>query len=188
MNVITILHTKAMEFVDEALLAKMEGNMRASQTFMEKAFSLEKEAAYLVSEADTDPVPRHILLRSAATLAANAGNFIDAQALITLSRASSPPAFIEQELQELEQQIQAKQEATFQQGESLELIGIIIDANASKHQITIREIDNQLPHTIRVPQHLMNDIVKSYWSEKVRILTLRNPQGEMILERIDRAA
>ena len=30
MNIVTVLHNKAMEFSDEALLAKMEGNKEAS--------------------------------------------------------------------------------------------------------------------------------------------------------------
>ena len=39
-----------MEFADEALLAKMEGNKEASISLFERAFSLEKE-----------PVPLHLL-------------------------------------------------------------------------------------------------------------------------------
>ena len=40
-----VLHDKAMEFVDEAHLAKMEGNEEAARTLFNKAIILEKEAA-----------------------------------------------------------------------------------------------------------------------------------------------
>ena len=39
-----VLHDKAMEFVDESKLAKMEGNDSAAKSFLQKAFFLEKES------------------------------------------------------------------------------------------------------------------------------------------------
>lgn len=44
MNIAKILHNKAMEFADEANLAKMEGNDHAKMAFLRNALTLEKEA------------------------------------------------------------------------------------------------------------------------------------------------
>ena len=75
MNVVTVLHNKAMEFADEALLAKMEGNRDASLSLFEKAFSLEKEAATSIDQKNDS---WYILIRSAASLTINCGRYQDA--------------------------------------------------------------------------------------------------------------
>jgi hypothetical protein len=55
MNIVTVLHSKALEFADEALLAKMEGNRDVSHSLFEKAFSLEKEATTLIDQKKMIP-------------------------------------------------------------------------------------------------------------------------------------
>src|SRR5690606_13992733 len=98
MNVVTVLHNKAMELADEALLAKMEGNMEASTALFEKAFDLEKEAVISVRDDQKESDSRYILIRSAAALALNCGKYAEAKALIDLGLAGNPPAFITKEL------------------------------------------------------------------------------------------
>ncbi|MEL6257114.1 MAG: hypothetical protein AAFR87_34285, partial [Bacteroidota bacterium] len=91
MNVVTVLHNKAMEFADEALLAKMEGNEEASVKFFQKAFALEKEAFDSVQEDLEDLLPKYILIRSAASLALNCGDFREAERLIELGLSMGVP-------------------------------------------------------------------------------------------------
>lgn len=190
MNVVTVLHNKAMEFADEALLARMEGNAEAAFRFFEKALSLEKEAAHAVESSAADPAPRYILIRSAASLAVQSGNFQEAQELIDWGLAGDPPDFIQQELAELAATLHAMQSTRVQTGKEndLELIGIITDANASKSQITVRDIKSDRLYTLRVPQALMNEIVRSYWADTVRIQARQQASGSIVLSQIGRAA
>ncbi|PHN00721.1 hypothetical protein [Flavilitoribacter nigricans] len=106
MNIVTVLHNKAMEFADEALLARMEGNNQASTALFEKAFDLEKEAAIAIGEDQQESESRYILIRSAAALALNCGKYHEVKALITLGLSGNPPVFIVEELKALEEKLQ----------------------------------------------------------------------------------
>ena len=59
MNEITILHQKAMEFADEARLAKMEGKKTVAQGFFEKAYALESEAVQKL-DGDDDSATEYL--------------------------------------------------------------------------------------------------------------------------------
>lgn len=45
MNIINIIHNKAIEFADEAIIAQHKGNSSTVKELYLKAFQLEKEAA-----------------------------------------------------------------------------------------------------------------------------------------------
>ena len=190
MNVTTILHNKAMEFADEALLARMEGKLEASLKFFEKAFVLEKEALDTMDNESSDPTPKYILIRSAASLALNSGNYSEAESLIQEGLNAGMPDFIRGELEDLQAQLNAIKEefAHSEQKNYIRLVGIIIDANATTSQITVRNLENKQAYTIYVPHELLNEIIKSYWSDKVLIKALKYTAGRMVLEQIDRAA
>ena len=93
-----VLHDQAMEFVDEAQLAKMEGNLEASKAFLDKAFLLEKEAALTIPVDKASEFSRHLYLRSAAYLAFETGHFLDAIQFTKIGLAGNPPAYIAQQL------------------------------------------------------------------------------------------
>jgi hypothetical protein len=66
---ITKLHDEAMDFAEDAIVAKRRGNLEKYQELIRKAFEAEKQAANLLaSEFDYEP-SRSILYRSAAGLA-----------------------------------------------------------------------------------------------------------------------
>ena len=182
MNVVTVLHNKAMEFADEALLANMEGKKEASASFFEKAFSLEKEAA---ASADQKSDSWYILVRSAASLAINCGRYQDAEALIQMGRSGNPPAFIVKELNELKDTLSKAKE---QKVSEMEIIGILTYANAEESQIRLQDLKTKEIYTITVPSHLINEIVKSYWADVVQVKAQRICSGSIILDQIDRAA
>ena len=189
MNVVTILHNKAMEFADEALLAKMEGKEAVSLKFFEKAFLLEKEAFDSIEDEKVDPFPKYILIRSAASLALNCGNYQEAERLIQLGLANGAPQSIKDELEELQGKLHSikKELAEQQEQNAIKVLGIIIDANAKTNQITVQDLESKLSYTILVPQDLLNEIIKSYWADTVQIRAAQSDQG-MVLEKIDRAA
>ena len=182
MNVVTVLHNKAMEFADEALLAKMEGNKDASLSFFEKAFSLEKEAATSIDQKNDS---WYILIRSAASLAINCGRYQDAEALIQMGLSRNPPDFLVRELNELSD---ALSKAKGQKVSEVDIIGILTYANAEESQIRLQDLKTKEIYTISVPSHLINEIVKSYWADVVQVKAQKGVTGAIVLDEITKAA
>ena len=83
------LHRKAMEYNDQAIIAKSKGE--DPKSFYLKAFEFEKQAyALFVSKSNAEPT-RSVLLRSAASLAMMAGLNVEAEKLIGLAISGNPP-------------------------------------------------------------------------------------------------
>lgn len=185
MNIVTILHNKAMEFADEAMLAKMEGDNRSSFALFEKAFELEQEAAASVPEENQHSESNFLLIRSAAALAFTCGKFQEARALINAGLSGNLPAFIANELKDLEISLL---QATNEKVGYLEIVGIITYANAVKSEVQLQDIQSKEPISITVPRHLINEIVKSYWGDLVQVKAKTAGKGAIILDEITRAA
>ncbi|MCA9705255.1 MAG: hypothetical protein KDK70_05340 [Myxococcales bacterium] len=92
-------HRAAMEAVDEAALARRRGDDRAARAALRRALSLEAQAAALVP-GGLEPT-RSILHRSAATLAAELGDTIEARRLALAGLRGDPPAELKAELFEV---------------------------------------------------------------------------------------
>ena len=182
MNIVTVLHNKAMEFADEALLAKMEGNREVSHSLFEKAFSLEKEATTLIDQKNDS---WYILVRSAASLALNCGRFQDAESLIQLGLSGTPPSFIVKELKDLSNTLS---DANKKKVSEVDVIGIITYANAEESQIRLQDLKTKEIYIISVPSHLINEIVKSYWADVVQVKAQRKATGIIVLNEITKAA
>lgn len=185
MNIVSVLHNKAMEFADEALLAKMQGNFQVADTLFGKAFDLEKEAIEAINEDQKDTESRYILIRSAVSLAFNCNKHHEAKALIKLGLSGNAPDFIIQELNSLNDKIN---EVHKHQENEIEMKGVIIYANANNNQIQLQDLDSKELYTINVPPHLINEIVRSYWADTVRVQVQKAPTGSIHLSKIRRAA
>jgi hypothetical protein len=97
----TELHAAAMSLADEADAARRKNHARKASQALVAAFKLEREAALLVSEEPS----RSVLLRSAASLALEAGKSRDAEQCVALALSGSPPDEIAEELRDLLEQI-----------------------------------------------------------------------------------
>jgi hypothetical protein len=96
------LHDEAMERMDEALAARRQGDEAAAQAAFRQAFHLERAAADLLLTLPEQPEPtRSVLLRSAASLARDAGERAESLRLIQLGLSGVPPAEIADELRTL---------------------------------------------------------------------------------------
>jgi hypothetical protein len=186
MNIVTVLHAKAMEFADEALLAKMEGNFEASTSLFEKAFALEREAAASIVEEKQHSVSKHILIRSAAALAISCGKYQEAALLIQEGLNADPPAFIHQELSTLKELV--AEQLNSGKTDYVEIIGIITHADSDESLIRLQDIKTKEVYQIVVPSHLINEIVKSYWADVVQVKAQRNTSGIIVLDKISSAA
>ncbi len=94
------LHRIAMEYADEADLAKLFGERDKYLELMKKAFKKEEAAADLMADIHVEP-SRGILHRSAATLGWLCGMYVGAEKLIYRALAGNPRSDIEWELKDL---------------------------------------------------------------------------------------
>jgi tetratricopeptide (TPR) repeat protein len=112
MNQIQDLHRDAMRFADQADRLRREGNVQAAKERLFQAFDCERQAAQL-SAGDLSFEPtRSILHRSAASLALECGNYREAERLIAVALAGSPPDDIAEELRDLLEQVYFDRPAT----------------------------------------------------------------------------
>ena len=100
------LHRIAMEYADEADLAKLFGERDKYLRLMKKAFEKEKAAADLMADIHVEP-SRGVLHRSAATLAWLCGMYVEAEKLIYRALAGNPRSDIEWELKDLLAKVEA---------------------------------------------------------------------------------
>ena len=90
-------HQGAMEFAEQALIARRQNDLISAQDFAFRAYLLEKQAA---DESQTEPT-RSVLYRSAATLALDCKEYREAERLVATALAGSPPEAIATELREV---------------------------------------------------------------------------------------
>uniref|UniRef100_A0ACD5GNL6 Uncharacterized protein n=1 Tax=Desertifilum tharense IPPAS B-1220 TaxID=1781255 RepID=A0ACD5GNL6_9CYAN len=101
MQDVETLHREAMELVDQAILARQQGDAEAVIALSRAAFSKERAAADLVvNQFDLEPT-RAVLHRSAAVLVIECGELRDAERLIGRTLAGNPPKDITNELRDL---------------------------------------------------------------------------------------
>ena len=94
-------HTKAMDLVEEAFILRRKGQIPESNSLFLRAFELEKEAALHFKDVLEYEPTRSVFLRSAASLAIECRNFIEAERLIAYALSGNPPAEIADELRNL---------------------------------------------------------------------------------------
>lgn len=96
-----LLHRQSMELADQATLLRRAGDEVGARVLFGRAFDLERSAAeYYAPKHDAEPT-RSVLLRSAATLALDAGDAAAAERLIATALTGTPPDAIANELRDL---------------------------------------------------------------------------------------
>ena len=187
MNVVNIIHNKAIEFADEAIIAKHKGSADTARILYFKAFQLEKEAALNIPQDTEDKVPRHILIRSAASLAMLSEQYEEAEKLISLGLSSTPPDFIKEELTELTKELKKKKSEHLHTN-IMQLTGFFTSVNATENEIKIQDSNQPLLHTIIAPSEIIKDIVKKYFLEKVSIIASISDSGVLLMQEMKNAA
>jgi hypothetical protein len=95
------LHHEAMRLVDEAELARRNGNAQVARERLREAFDHERQAADLVAGDLFQEPTRSVLHRSAASLALECGELREAERLIAEALSGNPPDEIADELRGL---------------------------------------------------------------------------------------
>jgi len=96
------LHRDAMILAEQALA---EVDARIAERLFRAAFDNERQAAEVLAGAIEAEPTRSVLYRSAASLAADCGEYSEAERLAREGLAGKPPAEIEDELRELLSQV-----------------------------------------------------------------------------------
>lgn len=181
------LHNKAIEFADEGLLAKKRGESDVAQSFFQKAFLLEKEAALATIPNKENQLFHSILYRSAATLALDCGNIWEAEFLVNTALTHKISAGIKEQLIDLRKKIIARKKYFISQTD-IELIGIIIGADTPNSEIKLLDNKDNLFYKIFVPQNQIHQIVQSFWAKQVLISGKKDKRGIVFLEQIKQVA
>ncbi len=84
MNTAKILHDQAMEYYDLARIAKIKGNQRTHDSYMQKALIMEKEAAFKLPKKRTGSFWPYAYFRSAAWMSFHLNQFKEAVTLVQL--------------------------------------------------------------------------------------------------------
>ncbi|MEN0049423.1 MAG: hypothetical protein AAF806_20355 [Bacteroidota bacterium] len=183
MNIIKATHQLAMDTNALAELSKAKGLEEDAHIFYKQAYALEKKAALMTSAMDDDPIPHFILLRSAAALAYKSMLYKDSQRLIEICLSENPPAFIQQDLAEINALLQEKQTIPSPTNE-IKVEGLLTKVSAEENEITIKDQTDAKQYTIIVPQHQLMDIIKTYWFQKVLVKVRQTTYGVMVMEQI----
>ena len=105
MNEIREIHNCAMDLAEQAFLTKLHGNEKQAAILLHQAYEKESEAANLLLDTSSPEPARSVLFRSAASLAYNCNEFIDAEELVSKGLSGNPPNEIAEELKELSYKI-----------------------------------------------------------------------------------
>lgn len=93
------IHNQAMDLAEMADLSSFKGEEHTARHYYEKAFLLEKEAAFLLpSDKNAEPI-RSIYFRSAASLAAEIQDYEAVKKLVKQGLGSATPADIAHDMQ-----------------------------------------------------------------------------------------
>jgi hypothetical protein len=183
MNIIKATHQLAMDTNALAELSKAKGLEEDANTFYKQAYALEKKAALMTSAKDDDPIPHFILLRSAAALAYKSKLYKDSQRLIEICLSENPPAFIQQDLAEINELLQEEQTIASIVNEA-NIEGLLTKVSAEENEITIKDQLDAQHYTVIVPQHQLMDIIKAYWFQKVVVKVRQTTYGVLVMEQI----
>lgn len=99
------MHRSAMQYAQEALVARDSGDQVTAMNLFVRAFELEKNAALSFKDQYDHEPTRGILFRSAATLAMDCKELREAERMVAMGLAGNPREDIAEELRDLYENI-----------------------------------------------------------------------------------
>jgi len=121
MKEVTKIHHEAMKLAEEAFLAKQKAELGLWMKLTREAFNKEREAAELLNKRHEYEPTRSVLYRSAASLALDCGEIVEAEKLISAALLGQPPEEIANELRDLLEKVYFERH--------LKLRGIVLQPN-----------------------------------------------------------
>jgi hypothetical protein len=109
MSTVRELHDKAAELVQQAMMARYEGERERAEDLARRAYEYEVQAVELVPDNESSEPTRSILYLSAASLAYQCKEFQNAQRLVAKGLSGYPPPKVKQDLKDLFEQLDFEQ-------------------------------------------------------------------------------
>lgn len=184
MSKIEQLHNQAMDWAEEAFIAKRKGQEAEANALFKRALGLETEAAAACPPEQASEPTRSILYRSAASLAYHAQEYQRAQQLVTDAFQGYPPPEITAELTALQEEIHHKQPT--QRVTGVLKVADNLHADSQYGVVQLLEAENAQPVAIHVPAAKMRSIVRAYFDELV-VVTGYQEDEHTYLKHIERA-
>ncbi len=104
---VAVLHDAAMQLAERGFL---ERDSSRARDWFRSALDKERAAASLLTEAGDEEPTRSVLFRSAATLALDCNDYIEAERLIDQGLAGTPPPEIAGELKDLRRRVRSQRQ------------------------------------------------------------------------------
>lgn len=133
MNEVRKLHDEAMRLAELAAVAKkVEGNLEQANSLLRQAYENEVKAAKLLIDMSSPEPTRSVLFRSAASLAIDCNEFVEAEKLVAIGLSGSPPPDIAEELRDLFERVNFHRH--------LDLHGVVLEDEELQMSITGRSV------------------------------------------------
>lgn len=148
MNELNVLHQKAMEYSDLALIEKHKGNNSLFLEYSQKSLDFELQATKLIENDLSLEPTRSVLFRSAASIAMDCGKFREAEKLVSMALSGNPPEEIAEELRDLLEQINFNRHlelknVELQQNEmQLSIIGNVVGIGIALSDVFIEKVQD----------------------------------------------
>lgn len=128
------LHKKAMELADTAFIARSAGKLKQAVMAFRESLKYEAEAARKAKKEAIGEPSESVLCRSAAAIAFNAENFLEAEKLIGLGLSGNPPEEVAEELRNLYEDVNLNRHLRLN-GLALapDEVQLVIDGNSVGH-------------------------------------------------------
>lgn len=183
MSKIDQLHNQAMDWAEEAFIAKRKGQEVEANDLFKRALALETEAAIAFPPEQAAEPTRSILYRSAASLAYHAQEYVRAQQLVTDGLQGYPPPEIAAELIALQEDIHHRQ--PMQRVTGILKVADNLPSDSQYGIVQLLETETAQPVAIHVPAAKMRTIVRAYFDELV-VVTGYQADEHTYLEHIER--
>jgi hypothetical protein len=148
MTTIRELHLLAMDSAEKAFFAKQNGCLDKAKELFQEAMQFEINAAEKVEPSRNSEPTRSILLRSAASLANECGEFRQAEKLIAIGLSGDPPDEIAHELRELLEKVNFHYH--------MEIHGVVLEQNDFQVVFTGKSISADYAQSETIISRLQN--------------------------------
>lgn len=187
------IHNIAMEFSDLAKIAQLRGQNDTHQAYLKRAFTLEKEAAFMLQLEPEENYWKYIFLKSAGWLAWQLEQYDEALQLAELGLSGTATGLPLYKLEELKATVTKKILEQQQQPHILNttkehFYGLLASADFEQEQIKFKEQGAQKYRTLNASKALIQQTVRYLIGEYVEIDAQAGENGELILQRIRKVA
>lgn len=155
------LHRLAMDIAERAFLARFAGDSASADDLLRQAFEYERRAAESANQAGSEEPTRSVLLRSAASLAADCKEFREAERLVAVALSGDPPSDIAEELRDLLEDVQFGRHLALRGTElreanefQLSMAGQAVGRGVVLYQEFLSRLDNTTKLIVRTAERL----------------------------------